>query len=82
MALHLHLADSSDPRRTEAFLRTQPDVVDASVWSSNGALLSRVTVSQDSRLSPSDIQHACRSNLGAAMTPRLVMLERAIRRAA
>jgi hypothetical protein len=80
--MHLHLANSADPHATEAFLRSQPEVVEATVWWKNSTLLSRVVVSQDSRLSPADIQQACLMKLGAAATPRLVMIERAIRLAA
>jgi hypothetical protein len=60
---------------TRALIARQPGVVDADVWEKNGSLLSRVVISDDSRLCGSDIQQVCLRNLGATLTPRMVVIE-------
>ena len=73
---------ASNPRATEAFLLTHPDVLDASVWMTDGRLLAHVTVHDDSALSPGALRLACAEELGLHLTPAEIVLMSARRRAA
>ncbi len=63
-----------NPKITESFLRNQTGVVEAAVWLKNGALLSRVVVSDDACLDAHDLQQACVRFIGEHQAPRLIML--------
>lgn len=62
-----------DPKLTESYLLEIPEVLDASVWWSDGSLFAHVTTI-DSGLSERSIQRACLDELGPHQTPRQVTL--------
>lgn len=64
-----------DLKLTEQYLLGMSDVLDASVWWSDGALNAHVTVTEDSPLERRDIQAACMTDLGLHQTPRALRLE-------
>lgn len=63
-----------NPKRTENFLLTLPDVVDASVWYGDEGLMAHVTVCGDQSLTSRRIQSECMNELGLHQTPREVFL--------
>ena len=63
-----------DPKLTEQFLLSQPEVFNASVWLSAGQMHAHVTVSDHADWTRSSIQLACMAELGADQTPREVTL--------
>lgn len=71
-----------DPKLTENFLLTQPDVLDASVWFSQGNLMAQVTVLDEVGLNARALQGACMEELGVHQTPRQIRLIAARPRAA
>lgn len=71
-----------DPRATESFLLMQPDILDASVWISDGRLLAHVTVHDDSSWSSGKLRLACAEELGIHLTPAEILFVSARRRAA
>ena len=71
-----------DPKLTENFLLTQPDVLDASVWFSQGNLMAQVTVIDEVGLNARALQGACMEELGVHQTPRQIRLIAARPRAA
>lgn len=68
------VVSSIDPQVTESFLMSFPDVVDASVWFSQGDMMAHVTLDGDVVYSPRDFQRACLESLGLHQTPRRVLL--------
>ncbi|MEA2554508.1 MAG: hypothetical protein QOJ65_2684 [Fimbriimonadaceae bacterium] len=81
MAL-VQVLGSVDPKATESFLLMQPDVLDASVWFTEGRLHAHVTVHDDSGLSSGALRLACAEELGIHQTPADIMFVCARRRAA
>lgn len=71
-----------DPKLTECFLLTQPDVVDASVWFSQGNLVAHVTVFDEADVNGRSLQALCMDELGVHQTPREIRLSMARPRAA
>ncbi len=71
-----------DPKLTENFLLSQPDVLDASVWFTQGNLLAHVTVLDEVGLNARALQSACLEELGVHQTPREIRLIAARPRAA
>lgn len=63
-----------DPRRTERFLLTLPEVVDASVWVEESGMKAHVTVSGDPSITARRLQSECLHKLGVHQTPREVYL--------
>jgi hypothetical protein len=71
-----------DPRATEAFLLNQPDVLDASVWLSEGRLRAHVTVHEECSWSSRALRIACAEFLGLHQAPEDIQILSARRRAA
>lgn len=83
--MHLYVAtddDSIDTSTIEKFLLVQDGIVNAVVWLKNHSILARVTVTEHSGFDETDIRGMCERKLGKALTPHMVMLERALRPAA
>ena len=59
-----------DPKVTEQYLLTQPDVVDASVWFEQGEMRAHVTLLDTSGLTPHELRLQCACELGVHLTPR------------
>lgn len=59
-----------DPKLTENFLLTQPDVIDASVWMRDDRLVAHVTLPDESAWTPRELQRVCAFELGLHQTPR------------
>ena len=59
-----------DPKLTENFLLTQPDVLDASVWMRDDRLVAHVTLPDETTWTPKKLQSACAFELGLHQTPR------------
>jgi hypothetical protein len=78
----LMLVNCVDPKRTEQFLLSQDDVVDASVWFDSGELNAYVTVSPESRVSPELLRGACAAHIGENHTPHHLTLVASRRRVA
>lgn len=74
MALDQSIPRGIDIRLTEQYLLGMADVLDASVWWSDGALNAHVTIAEDSSLERRHIQAACMTDLGIHQTPRAVKL--------
>lgn len=79
LAIHYH---GIDPKLTENFLLSQPEVLDASVWFSQGSLLAHVTVCDETTVNHRALQAACMDELGLHQTPREIRLIHARPRAA
>ncbi|MBS1723488.1 MAG: hypothetical protein JSS66_11105 [Armatimonadetes bacterium] len=75
-------SEGADPQAIQTFLLGQFGVVDASVWVRNGQLLASVTVAEESRCGEADLLVACRKALGPENTPQMILMQRALRRAA
>jgi hypothetical protein len=78
----LRIADRIDPKVTESFLLMQPDILDASVWLSDGRMHAHVTLHDESALSPGALKLACAEELGIHQTPVEILLMFARKRAA
>lgn len=74
MALEQGMPKGINVKLTERYLMGMADVLDASVWWSNGQLNAFVTVVDDSDLSRRNIQAACMNDLGVHQTPRTLEL--------
>ena len=59
---------------TEEFLLNQPDVLDASVWMSDGRLMSHVTLSDSSAWTERALRVACAREIGLEYTPSEIVL--------
>ena len=73
MAQAIPIPKGVDPKLTEAYLLEIPEVLDASVWWTQGTLFAHVTTF-DEALSERAIQRACLDDLGPQQTPRQVTL--------
>jgi hypothetical protein len=71
----LAIERSADPRLTERFLLTQPEVIEASVWFEHGELNAFVTLIDSARVSARDLRIECASNLGLELTPKHFVLQ-------
>jgi hypothetical protein len=78
----LMLVNCIDPRKTEEFLLSQDDVIDASVWIEAGELSAYVTVTPDARTNPDKLRYACAAHIGENHVPQNVTLVCARPRAA
>ena len=78
----LRLVDGIDPKATESFLLTQPDILDASVWIDQGKMHAHVTVHENSTWSSGALKLACAEELGIHQTPAAIMFVYAKKRAA
>lgn len=63
-----------DLKAVEGCLMEHPDVIDASVWWSDGVLCAHVTVFERHDCRISGLQEACLERLGANHTPTRVTL--------
>jgi hypothetical protein len=63
-----------DPKQTENFLLTLPEVLDASVWFADQGLMAHVTVTGDKSITARKLQSECMHRLGLHQTPREVYL--------
>lgn len=70
-----------NPERAAEFIAGLAGIVDVQVWKRGCALLSRIQVEDTARISEVDIRQACLRALGAADTPRLILMERQTRAA-
>jgi len=61
---------------TEKFFAAVEGVIEARVWTSGKALLARLVVDAQSNVSGQDLKQACAKELGAELTPQLLMIER------
>jgi hypothetical protein len=59
-----------DPKLTEQYLLTQPDVVDASVWFEQGEMRAHVTLLDTSEMTPHELRLQCACELGLHLTPK------------
>ncbi len=59
-----------DPKVTEQYLLTQPDVVDASVWFEQGEMRAHVTLLDTSGWTPYELRLQCACELGIQHTPK------------
>lgn len=59
-----------DPKVTEQYLLTQPDVVDASVWFEEGEMKAHVTLIDTTDVSARDLRIRCACELGVQHTPK------------
>jgi hypothetical protein len=78
----LTLIRGIDPKLTEQFLLTQPDVVDASVWWNGDRLYAHVIVAEEANYTRRELQAACLETLGLPQTPHELTLVAARRLAA
>lgn len=59
-----------DPKVTEQYLLTQPDVVDASVWFEQGEMKAHVTLLDSAVVTPRELRIQCACELGIQHTPK------------
>lgn len=59
-----------DPKVTEQYLLTQPDVVDASVWFEHGEMMAHVTLLDSGSISAKELRIQCACELGLHLTPK------------
>ena len=78
----LRLLNQINPKVTESFLLMQPDVLDASVWLSDGRMHAHVTVHDESNLSSGALKLVCAEELGLHQTPAEIVFVVAGRKAA
>jgi hypothetical protein len=71
-----------DPELTASFLSSQEHVLSAQAWTRGDSVLARVTVTQDARITESDLLNACLDQIGLRHTPRAIWLDRRARPAA
>jgi hypothetical protein len=76
------LVNCVDPKKTEQFLLSQEDVVDASVWLESGELSAYVTITPDARVDSEMLRYACAAHIGENQAPQNVTLVCARRRVA
>lgn len=69
MISHFAVVEGGFPKVTERFLLSQSDVVDASVWYSNGQLGAHVTLLEGSTWDERRLKVACARELGLEYTP-------------
>ncbi len=74
MSFDRAVAGGPDLKGVEGFLLSLPDVLDASVWISNGRLMAHVTVPQGASVVPNTFRAACLRELGVHLTPEEVYL--------
>ena len=77
MELHEVMPKGINPKLTEQFLLSCPEVLDASVLWSDGALFAFVTVGEQEDITPIEIQGNCMDHIGLHQTPRVIKLMRA-----
>lgn len=65
-----------DLARTETFLRSIPEVLDASVWWGQGMLQAQVTLQDSNPVDRRYIQRLCMDSLGLHQTPREIRVVR------
>ncbi len=82
MQLRVAQSGDLDPCLTQSFLLSHEGILDATVWMAKGTLLSRIVVCEHFTASEFDLQKACQKKLGLEQTPRMILMERSIRRAA
>lgn len=75
MAAPASISASVDPKLTESYLLGRSDVLDASVWLSEGTLYAHVTTFDRGGVDRDTIRRACLEDLGLHQTPREVTLE-------
>jgi hypothetical protein len=68
------LVNCVDPKKTEQFLLSQEDVVDASVWLESGELSAYVTVLPEARINCDQLRGACAAHIGENHVPTNVTL--------
>ena len=78
----LRTANRINPKVTESFLLMQPDVLDASVWLSDGRMHAHVTVHDETAWSAGKLKLACAEELGIHQTPAEILFMFARKRAA
>lgn len=71
-----------DPELTAHFLSCQENVISAQAWAKGDCVLARVTVTQDARITESDLLNLCLETIGFRHTPRAIWLDRRVRPAA
>ena len=76
MAPHLTVVRGGNrhTKVTEEFLLNQPDVLDASVWMSDGQLKSHVTLAEGSGWTERTLRVACAREIGLEFTPSEIVL--------
>ena len=78
----LRTLNGINPKLTETFLLMQPDVLDASVWITDGRMMAHVTVHDESSWSSGALRLACAEELGLHLTPSDIKFVYARKRAA
>lgn len=76
------IAPRADTQAIEAFLLSQPGVLDASVWLDQGRLNAHVTLPDDSEWDAFGLKRLCAETLGIHRTPVRILLFGARRKAA
>ena len=71
-----------DPRHTENFLLSQPEVLEASVWFQDGDLEAHVTVLDELAVPMRELQARCMNEIGLHQTPRNILMIQSRARAA
>lgn len=66
-----------NPGVTERFLAAMPGVLQARVTYMGSQLAALVTVGEEARTDPRDLQRACLLTIGIHQTPRRIVLQRA-----
>lgn len=69
--------DEVNPTVTERFLAAMPEVLRARVTYTGSQLAALVTVREEARTDPRDLQRACLLTIGIHQTPRRIVLQRA-----
>lgn len=82
MAFHVDGGGPVDPEVTAKFLSAQAHVLSAQAWAKGDSVLARVTVTQDARITETDLLMACLSEIGARHTPKAIWMDRRVRPAA
>jgi hypothetical protein len=82
VAFQPHDAGPIDPELTASFLSSQENVLSARAWTRGESVLARVTVTQDARITETDLLNACLDQIGARHTPKAIWLDRRARPAA
>ncbi|HRF58859.1 MAG TPA: hypothetical protein PLH94_02965 [Fimbriimonadaceae bacterium] len=74
MAATTGISAGVDPKLTECYLLGRNDVLDASVWLSDGMLHAHVTTFDRGGIDRDTLRRACLEELGIHQTPREVTL--------
>jgi hypothetical protein len=74
MAATTSISAGVDPKLTECYLLGRSDVLDASVWLSEGTLYAHVTTFDRGGIDSDTLRRACLEDLGIHQTPREVTL--------